>query len=99
MLQVTAAGAATLDGALTMDSAAALAAPLAKLAGQASLTLDLSRVDDADSAALALLLQARRAAAAAGHTLTVTGWPKGLLGLLELYALDELFSTPAGARA
>jgi len=99
MLQVTAAGAATLNGALTMDSAGQLAEPLAKLAGQAPLTLDLSGVADADSAALALLLQARRAAAAAGHTLTVTGWPNGLLGLLELYALGELFPTPAGARA
>jgi len=99
MLQETAAGAARLNGALTMDSAGALARPLTELAARGSLTLDLSSVGEADSAALALLLQARRAAEAAGHTLTVTGWPNGLVGLLELYALDELFPLPAGARA
>ncbi|MDN0085023.1 STAS domain-containing protein [Crenobacter sp. SG2305] len=99
MLQETGVGTARLDGALTMDSAGPLARPLTELAARGPLTLDLSGVSDADSAALALLLQARRAAETAGHTLTVTGWPTGLSGLLTLYALDELFPLPAGARA
>ena len=73
MLEQTAPGRARLSGQLNMDSCGALAAPLAKLAGEAPLRLDLSGITSADSAALALLLGARRAADAATRWLWKTG--------------------------
>ncbi|UGA39806.1 VacJ family lipoprotein [Chromobacterium haemolyticum] len=77
MLERTAPGQARLSGRLNMDSCGPLAAPLAKLAGEAPLRLDLSGIAGADSAALALLLGARRAADAAGHALSLENWPSG----------------------
>ncbi|MCD5360190.1 STAS domain-containing protein [Chromobacterium aquaticum] len=95
MLEHTAPGRARLSGQLNMDSCGALAAPLAKLAGEAPLRLDLSGITSADSAALALLLGARRAADAAGHALALENWPSGLSALLDLYSLAELLSATA----
>ncbi|PTU67107.1 hypothetical protein DB032_20350 [Chromobacterium sp. Panama] len=95
MLERTAPGQARLSGQLNMDSCGPFAAPLAKLAGEAPLRLDLSGVTGADSAALALLLGARRAADAAGHALSLENWPSGLSALLDLYSLAELLSAPA----
>ena len=94
MLEQTAPGRARLSGQLNMDSCGALAAPLAKLAGEAPLRLDLSGITSADSAALALLLGARRADAA-GHALALENWPSGLSALLDLYSLAELLSATA----
>ncbi|ERE18319.1 STAS domain-containing protein, partial [Pseudogulbenkiania ferrooxidans] len=55
MLNATAPGAACLSGRIDMASCAGLAQPLAQLAAQGPLRLDLSGVETADSAALALL--------------------------------------------
>ncbi|MBX9299293.1 STAS domain-containing protein [Chromobacterium vaccinii] len=90
MLNATAPGAASLSGRIDMASCAGLARPLAQLAAQGPLRLDLSGVESADSAALALLLSARRAAAAAGHPLTLSGMPAGLATLAGLYDLEAL---------
>ncbi|PKQ07331.1 MAG: hypothetical protein CVT71_01095 [Alphaproteobacteria bacterium HGW-Alphaproteobacteria-10] len=47
-------------------------------------------VVEADSAALALLLEWSRRLKARGDTLSVTGMPDGLKSLSELYGLDEV---------
>ncbi|AUH53265.1 NTP-binding protein [Chromobacterium sp. ATCC 53434] len=92
MLKTTAPGAASLLGRIDMNSSAALARPLTQLAAQGPLRLDLSGVEAADSAALALLLAARRAARAAGHRLTLAGVPAELAALAGLYDLGPLLS-------
>ncbi|AAQ58123.1 STAS domain-containing protein [Chromobacterium violaceum] len=90
MLSVTSPGAASLSGRIDMASCASLARPLAQLAAQGPLRLDLSGIEAADSAALALLLSARRAAEGAGHALTLSGIPAGLATLAGLYNLEPL---------
>ncbi|POZ62871.1 STAS domain-containing protein [Chromobacterium alticapitis] len=92
MLNVTAPGAASLTGRVDMASSGALLAPIARLAAQGPLRLDLSGIEGADSAALALLLEAHRAAAAAGHKLTLSGVPANLAALASLYDLEPLLS-------
>ncbi|QEL57027.1 STAS domain-containing protein [Chromobacterium paludis] len=92
MLKVTAPGAAALSGRIDMANSGALLAPLAKLAAQGPLQLDLSGIEAADSAALALLLEAHRAAAAAGHKLSLAGMPANLAALASLYDLEPLLS-------
>ncbi|RBH33627.1 NTP-binding protein, partial [Pseudomonas sp. MWU13-2860] len=56
------------------------------------LRLDLSGIEGADSAALALLLEAHRAASAAGHKLTLSGVPANLAALASLSELEPLLS-------
>ncbi|AXE29680.1 NTP-binding protein [Chromobacterium phragmitis] len=90
MLNVTAPGAASLAGRVDMASCAGLVRPLTQLAAQGPLRLDLSGITSADSAALALLLSARRAAEGAGHALTLSGMPAGLATLAGLYDLEPL---------
>jgi phospholipid transport system transporter-binding protein len=93
MLNLTAPGAASLSGRIDMASSGAMLAPLASLAAQGPLRLDLSGIEAADSAALALLLEAHRVSAAAGHRLTLSGVPAGLSSLASLYNLEPLLSS------
>lgn len=51
--------------------------------------IDLSQVQRADSAALALLLAAQRRAERAGQPLRVTGAPSNLSVLAQLYGVDD----------
>ena len=90
MLEQTAHGNARISGPLDMNSCAPLLAPLTKLAGAGPLRIDLSDVTRVDSAALALLLSALRAADSAGHTLSLEHCPSRLTALLNLYSLSEL---------
>ncbi|MDF0604373.1 STAS domain-containing protein [Neisseriaceae bacterium TC5R-5] len=92
----SAPGQTSLVGTLNMDSCATLLSSLTDLAAAESLTIDLSAVEAADSAALALLLAVKRTAIAAGHTLMVKHWPTGLYGLLELYSMTPLFPASTG---
>lgn len=79
-----------LDGALTMSTVGARIEAGRVKAGAGDLTVDLSAVTEADSAALALLFDWLRAARAGRHTLQVTGLPTGLRSLAALYGVDEL---------
>ncbi|WP_293766203.1 STAS domain-containing protein [uncultured Aquitalea sp.] len=90
MFEETAPGAGRLTGKLDMNSSGALLQTLTRRAASGPLRLDISGIDEADSAAIALLLASQRAAQAAGHALTLEGWPKNLRSLVELYALDGL---------
>jgi phospholipid transport system transporter-binding protein len=53
-------------------------------------SIDASALVDFDSAALALLLEARRLAQAAGQGFVVTGAPPKLTQLAQLYGVDGL---------
>jgi len=64
------------------DESAALAGPL--------LHVDASALTDFDSAALALLLQARRQAQAKALSFEVSGTPDKLVQLAQLYGVAEL---------
>lgn len=79
-----------LDGALTMSTVGAHVAAGRAKAAAGEMTVDLSAVSEADSAALALLFDWMRTAREGGHTLTVTGVPAGLRSLAALYGVDEL---------
>ncbi|NML13441.1 STAS domain-containing protein [Azohydromonas sp. G-1-1-14] len=59
------------------------------LTGSARMELDASALRDFDSAALAVMLQLRRSAQAAGGDLRITGAPRPLVELAQLYGVDE----------
>lgn len=54
--------------------------------------IDLSQVQRADSAALALLLAAQRRAGQTGQPLRVTGAPSNLAVLAQLYGVSDWIS-------
>ena len=79
---------------LTLDDApvalAALAQGLSGKVGGATATVDASGLLRFDSAALAVLLECRRLAQAAGQSFAVHGAPSKLAELARLYGLDVL---------
>lgn len=87
-----------LDGALTMLTAPAMLEVGRRRAAEADLVVDLSAVTEADSAALALLLDWARTARAAGHGLSFQALPVGLASLAALYDVDTLLPL-SGANA
>jgi phospholipid transport system transporter-binding protein len=88
-----------LAGPLTMGELGRVLAEGRTRAAAGDLQLDLSAVTEADSAALALLLDWLRVAHAAGHTLTVSGLPAGLESLAALYGIDTLLPTESSPHA
>ena len=88
-----------LPATATLDHAAALAAtlPAAVAQGSGVLTVDASALTAYDSSTIALLMQARRLAQAAGRGFEVVGAPDKLAQLARLYGVEELLSlsTPA----
>ena len=84
-----------LDGALTMATVGAWLERGRALARGADLIVDFSAVTEADSAALAVLIDWLRNARAAGMTLRQRGMPEGLRSLAELYGVDELLPAQA----
>ena len=90
-----------LPATATLQEAAALAAmlPAAVAEGTGVLHIDARALRSVDSSTLALLLQARRLAQAAGRTVAVSGAPSKLLQLAQLYGVDELLSLAESASA
>lgn len=79
-----------LEGPLTVRSAQGwLQRGRAAIAAGAS-ALDFSAVTEADSAALALVVEWQRAA---GRSLTLIGLPAGVASLAELYGIESLLRT------
>ncbi|AWI78228.1 NTP-binding protein [Parazoarcus communis] len=76
-----------MEGVLTMRTIAGL---VDRALPEGNCVVDLAAVVEADSAALALLLEWSRRLKARGDTLSVTGMPDGLKSLSELYGLDEV---------
>jgi len=90
-----------LPAIATLDEAAALAATLpAAIAngGSAAVHIDLSALQSFDTSALALLLQARRLARAAGRRVEITGAPAKLAELAQLYGVEGLLSLSTSTR-
>jgi phospholipid transport system transporter-binding protein len=81
-----------LPPTLTLDRAAAALDTLRASVGgsQGALAIDASGLADFDTSALALLLQARRLAQAAGREFEVRGAPPKLGQLAQLYGVAEL---------
>jgi phospholipid transport system transporter-binding protein len=89
-----------LPASVTIDETAALAAQLQAQvqAGSGLLQVDASAVVASDSSTIALLLEARRQAEAAGRGFEVRGAPAKLVDLARLYGVDGLLAlAPASA--
>jgi phospholipid transport system transporter-binding protein len=88
-----------LPQALTLDVATAAVDTLRAdaAASQGALEIDASALTVFDTAALALLLQARRLAQAAGRAFEVRGAPPKLIQLAQLYGVAELLGLAQGA--
>ena len=88
-----------LPPTLTLDCAAAALDTLRADAdsSQGVLTVDASALTAFDTAALALLLQARRLAQAAGRAFEVQGAPPKLTQLAQLYGVAELLGLARAA--
>lgn len=63
------------------------------------LVVDASALKQFDSSALAVLLECRRQALAAGKTFSVQGAPERLFQLAGVYGVDTLMPATAGAPA
>lgn len=86
-----------LPPTLTLDSAAAVWRSLqADTAGQGALTIDAASLTQFDSAALALLLQARRLAQHSGRAFELHGAPPKLQQLAQLYGVHGLLGMQGG---
>jgi len=84
------------QGALTLQSVGAIrAAASAQVA--ATGRIDLAAVTEADSAALALLVEMTRSAQAEGRVLEIRNMPAGLKALADLYDIADLLSPDASA--
>jgi phospholipid transport system transporter-binding protein len=91
-----AAPAVTLPARLTLPHAcAALREVEAAVARGGELRLDASGVQDLDTSAVALLLQARRLARAAGLPYRLDAPPAKLTALARLYGVESLLSGSA----
>ena len=88
-----------LPATLTLaDASATLAGLLDAIAADAAPVLDATGLQTLDSAAVAVLLQCRRSALAAGKVLQIVGAPPKLAQLAQLYGVDELIAAqPAAA--
>ncbi len=90
-----------LPASATLDKAAELAEtlPAALASGTGVLRIDASALQAYDSSTIALLLQARRLAQAAGRGFEVAGAPAKLTELARLYGVEALLSLSPTALA
>jgi len=88
-----------LEGNLSYETIPAVLAETAQFAARtdlpATVRIDFSNVTGVDSAAVALLLEWRRMALAAGKTLVFENLPANLLALAQLYGVAELIQPGA----
>lgn len=93
-LSVDDGGVRRIAGALDFDAAAALYGRTGEvLAGGRAVTLDLSGVEAASSAGVALLLEWRRQAHRAGVRLTVSGMPESVRRVARLSGVEVLIES------
>lgn len=91
----TAPAALQLPRSVTHDTASAVTVAAVRLlqsSGAEPMTVDASALEEFDSSALAVLLDCRRQALAAGRTFAVAGMPQRLAQLASLYGVAELIS-------
>ena len=88
-----------LPAELTSKQAAAdlaeLSAGMARQAGESGVVIDASPLERFDSSAIAVLLEVRRACAAAGRPFAVEGLPQRLHELAGLYGVAGLLTAAA----
>jgi phospholipid transport system transporter-binding protein len=85
----------TLEGPILMDGVNAILQAARVPTGQDALTIDLSRVTEVDSSALALLLQWTREAAGSDRPIKLVGVPSSLTTLADLYGVRALLNLRA----
>jgi len=83
-----------ITGSMTMASARGLLAHGLEALAAAQPVIDLSGVDEADSAGLAVLFGWQRAAAAQGKSLRVVNLPASVVSLAEVYGVTDLLPRP-----
>lgn len=90
-----------LPATLTLQQAAATSRGLdaAVAEGGGPFTVDATPLVTMDTAAIAVLLQARRTAEAAGRPFAVGGAPAKLVQLAQLYGVAELLALGSAASA
>jgi phospholipid transport system transporter-binding protein len=88
-----------LPATLTLQQAAATSRALdaAVAEGGGPFTVDATPLATMDTAAIAVLLQARRTAEAAGRPFAVGGAPAKLVQLAQLYGVAELLALGSAA--
>ena len=92
----------TLPAQVTLDEISAVLRTVHEAldgAGSEPLQIDASAVQELDTSAVALLLQAERLAAARGRRVELLGLPDKLCALARLYGVESLLvpSAPAGS--
>ena len=80
------------SGALTLDDAMAVLEHAAELPLPASGIVDMAELVHADSAALSVLLELKRRAAAEGKRLSFATFPPMLESLARVYGIEDLFT-------
>lgn len=87
-----------IEGVLDFASTAALYARTRELlAGDGTVTLDLSGVERANSAGVALLLEWRREAQRRGVTLELAGLPEAVLRVARLSGVEDVLERGTAA--
>lgn len=79
-----------LDGVVTIGTVPDLVDAISEHLAKGAKQVDLSRVTEVDSSAVALLLEWQRQATGRGATLSWTGVPAALKNLANLYGVQEL---------
>ncbi|MCL2872130.1 MAG: STAS domain-containing protein [Betaproteobacteria bacterium] len=82
-------------GALTMDNSATVLTESEKFLLPSSGVIDVSGLDEADSAALAVFLSLARRAESEGKTLQFEATPEALRTLAHVYGVDSLLALQA----
>lgn len=85
------------DATLQKVAELAAALPAALAGGSGEFTVDASALTGYDTSTIALLMQARRTAQAAGRGFRVTGAPRQLQQLAALYGVEELLALSPSA--
>jgi phospholipid transport system transporter-binding protein len=80
----------TCHGALTLENAQRIVDAAAGLALPASGEIDLAGVDDADSSALAVLLEIKRRALREGRAVAFRAMPASIVALARVYGIETL---------
>lgn len=84
-----------LSGPVVMQTLKSLHAAGVSQLAVGDLVVDMAGVTDADSSAVSLLMELRRAAQKHQRTLTVTNLPDSVRSLARLYGVTELLPTEA----
>jgi len=94
-LSVASDGVRRLEGVLDFAAAAALYRRTGELLGGDEVTLDLSGLESASSAGVALLLEWQRQAHRRSVRLTLAGVPASVRRVAHLSGVEDLLSGPA----